>query len=104
MYNDRFMAEAIIEANFGVIKRDGGPFGSVVVKDGKVVGRGHNEVLKNEDPTCHGEIQAIRDACNKLDTFDLSGWECQTRRLSIVVCAYTHVCGHESTKCIMGVR
>ena len=53
MYNDRFMAEAITEANFGVIKRYGGPFGSVVVKDGKFVGRGHNEVLKNEDPTCH---------------------------------------------------
>jgi len=53
MYNDRFMAEAIIEANLGVTRRDGGPFGSVVVKDGKVVGRGHNEVLKNEDPTCH---------------------------------------------------
>lgn len=88
MYNDRFMAEAIIEANLGVIRRDGGPFGSVVVKDGKVVGRGHNEVLKNEDPTCHGEIQAIRDACNKLDTFDLSGCELYTTSEPCGMCLY----------------
>ena len=43
-----------------------------------IVGRGHNEVLKNNDPTCHGEIQAIRDACRNLGTYDLSGCELYT--------------------------
>ena len=51
---------------------------AVVVKDGVIVGRGHNEVLKHNDPTCHGEIQAIRDACRSLGTYDLSGCELYT--------------------------
>jgi len=70
---DKFMQLAIDEARKGIHERHGGPFGSVIVKDGQVVGRGHNRVVKNNDPTCHGEIAAIRDACSKLDTFDLSG-------------------------------
>ncbi len=51
----------------------GGPFGAVIVKDGKVIGKGSNHVLKNNDPTAHAEIQAIRDACKNLGTYDLSG-------------------------------
>lgn len=67
------MKEAISEAYDGINNGDGGPFGSVIVKDGKIVGRGHNRVVKNQDPTCHGEIEAIHDACKNLGTFDLSG-------------------------------
>ena len=67
------MDEAIKEANHGISHNEGGPFGTVIVKDGKIVGRGHNEVIKNNDPTCHGEMMAIRDACKNLNTFDLSG-------------------------------
>lgn len=67
------MKEAISEAYNGINNGDGGPFGSVIVKDGKIVGRGHNRVVKNQDPTCHGEIEAIHDACKNLGTFDLSG-------------------------------
>ncbi len=67
------MEQAIEEAEKGILKGEGGPFGSVVVKDGQVIGRGHNQVIKNNDPTCHGEIMAIRDACKNLKTFDLSG-------------------------------
>ena len=68
-----FMKEAIKEAYIGIRKKEGGPFGCVIVKDGKIVGNGHNRVLLKKDPTCHGEIEAIRDACKNLNTHDLSG-------------------------------
>lgn len=68
-----FMQEAIDEACIGIINKHGGPFGTVIVKDGLVVGRGHNVVLKANDPTAHGEISAIRDACANLNTYDLDG-------------------------------
>ena len=72
------MQMAIDEARKGIRRQHGGPFGSVIVKDGKVVGKGHNRVLKNNDPTCHGEISAIRDACDNLGTYDLTGCELYT--------------------------
>ena len=53
----------------------GGPFGAVVYKDGRVVGKGVNRVVGNNDPTAHAEIEAIRDACAYLRAFDLSGCE-----------------------------
>ena len=73
-----FMSEAINEARKGIHRGEGGPFGSVVVKDGRIVGRGHNMVVANNDPTAHGEISAIRDACNNLNTFSLEGCELYT--------------------------
>ena len=75
---DKFMRMAIEEAASGIRRGHGGPFGSIIVKDGIVVGRGHNRVVKNNDPTCHGEIAAIRDACENMNTFDLSGCEIYT--------------------------
>ena len=75
---NKFMKYAIKEAKKGITKGDGGPFGAVVVKDGKVVGRGHNQVIKNNDATCHGEMMAIRNASKNLGTFDLSGCEIYT--------------------------
>ena len=68
-----FMSEAVKEAQIGIRARHGGPFGCVVVKNGQIVGRGHNQVIGNQDATCHGEMQAIRDASKNLKTFDLSG-------------------------------
>ena len=56
----------------------GGPFGACIVKDGKVIGRGSNHVLKNNDPTAHAEVMAIRDACKNINTYDLSGCELYT--------------------------
>ena len=53
----------------------GGPFGAVVYKNGKIVGKGVNRVVGNNDPTAHAEIQAIRNACQNLKTFDLTGCE-----------------------------
>ncbi len=75
---NRFMKAAILEAKKGITSGHGGPFGSVIVKDGKIVAKGHNEVIKNQDATCHGEMMAIRKASKKLKTFDLSGCELYT--------------------------
>ena len=75
---NRFMEMAIREAREGILNGHGGPFGTVIVKDGEVVGRGHNCVLRDNDATCHGEVAAIRDAGRRLGTFDLSGCELYT--------------------------
>ena len=68
----KFMAKAI-ELSINSANTIGGPFGSVIVKDNKIIAEGSNKVTMNNDPTAHGEIVAIRDACQKLNTFDLSG-------------------------------
>ena len=73
-----FMKLAVEEAEKGIASNEGGPFGCVIVKNGEVVGKGHNQVVKNNDPTCHGEMMAIRDACRKTGNFDLSGCELYT--------------------------
>ena len=75
---NKFMKLAVDEARKGINARHGGPFGSVIVRDGAVVGSGHNEVIKQSDPTCHGEMMAIRNACKKLGSHDLSGCELYT--------------------------
>lgn len=82
-----FMKAAISEAYDGINNSHGGPFGSVVVKEGKIIGRGHNSVLLLKDPTCHGEIMAIKDACKKLDTYDLKGCELYTTAEPCPMCA-----------------
>jgi len=78
MYQKEFMEIAISEARNGFLNGDGGPFGAVIVKDDEVVASGHNQVLKNNDSTCHGEIDAIRKAEQKLQTYDLSGCQIYT--------------------------
>lgn len=57
---------------------DGGPFGAVVVRGGEIIGEGWNRVLRDKDPTAHGEISAIRDACSRIDDFSLEGCEIHT--------------------------
>lgn len=81
-----YMNEAIKEAYKGIQQQAGGPFGCVIVKDGRIVGRGHNQVLKDHDPTCHGEMVAIRDACKNLGTHDLSGCELYTTAYPCPMC------------------
>lgn len=68
-----FMDMAIEEARQGIHQAHGGPFGSVIVRDGKVIGKGHNMVLAQHDPTAHGEITAIRQTTKELGSHDLSG-------------------------------
>lgn len=87
MTRNEFMTEAIKEAYLGIKNKEGGPFGCVIVKDGKIIGRGHNQVIKNNDCTCHGEIQAIRDASKKLGNFDLSGCELYTTAQACPMCS-----------------
>ena len=67
------MSRAIELARAGVEQNAGGPFGCVVVKDGRVIGEGNNRVTSTNDPTAHAEIIAIRRACNSLNTFQLDG-------------------------------
>ncbi len=73
-----FMKEAIKLSVDNVVNGTGGPFGAVVVKDGKIVGRGYNQVTTINDPTAHAEVMAIRDACKNLDSFQLDGCEIYT--------------------------
>lgn len=73
MNHQEFMQIAAEESEINLLTNEGGPFGAIIVKDGKIIGRGHNQVLVNHDPTCHGEMQAIRDACRNLGTHDLTG-------------------------------
>jgi len=68
-----FMARAIELAREGADRNDGGPFGCVIVKNGLVVGEGCNRVTSTNDPTAHAEIVAIRDACQRLNSFQLEG-------------------------------
>ncbi len=75
---NKYMRMAINEAKKGIKEGHGGPFGAVIVKDNKVVAKGHNLVLKTNDPTNHGEMMAIHKACKKLQTYDLSGCEIYT--------------------------
>ena len=69
----KFMLEAIEESIKGIEGNEGGPFGAVVVKDGKIIGRGHNRVTSTNDPTAHAEIIAIREACKNMNSFQLNG-------------------------------
>jgi len=66
-----FMLRAIQLAEKGMENGSGGPFGAVVVKDGKIIGEGYNSVISLSDPTAHAEVLAIREACRNLNSFQL---------------------------------
>lgn len=67
-----FLARAIALGRTGMQQNAGGPFGAVVVKDGRIIGEGYNQVTSTNDPTAHAEVLAIRNACHFLQTFSLS--------------------------------
>ena len=67
-----------IELSIESVKKNGGPFSSIIVKDNKIIAEGSNKVTSSNDPTAHGEIVAIRDACKELNTFSLAGCELYT--------------------------
>ena len=71
---NKFMLRAIA-LSIESVKTGGGPFGSIIVKDDKIISEGFNKVTSTNDPTAHGEIVAIRDACKKLNNFNLKGSE-----------------------------
>lgn len=70
-----FMREAIRLSITRMRRGQGGPFGAVIVRDGRIVGRGWNQVTSANDPTAHAEVVAIRDACRRLKTHELAGCE-----------------------------
>jgi guanine deaminase len=91
MYDEKFMRRAI-ELSAQALDQPGAkPFGAVVVIDGKIVGEGLNLSAKNYDPTSHGEVEAVRDACRNLETTDLSGAELYTSCEPCSVCVATMV-------------
>ena len=71
---NEFMKRAI-ELSIKSVNNGGGPFGSIIVKGDKIIAEGSNKVTSNNDPTAHGEIVAIREACKKLNNFSLNGCE-----------------------------
>ncbi len=73
-----FMKRAIELSLINVASGNGGPFGAVIVQDGKIVGEGWNQVTACNDPTAHAEVEAIRNACKYISNFDLSGAEIYT--------------------------
>lgn len=75
---EKFMKEAISLSEKSVQDNEGGPFGCIIVKDNKIIGRGHNKVISTNDPTAHAEVIAIREACKNLGTFQLDGCEIYT--------------------------
>lgn len=83
---NEYMKVANDLAKENLTTNNGGPFGACVVKDGKIIGKGSNQVIKSNDPTMHAEIVAIREACNTLNTYDLSGCEIYTTCFPCPMC------------------
>ncbi len=75
---NEFMLEAVKLSKENMDANLGGPFGAVIVKDGKIIGRGANRVTTSNDPTAHAEVVAIRDACSNIGDFSLAGCEIYT--------------------------
>lgn len=75
---ENFMREAIRLSIDNMRAGNGGPFGAIIVKDGKIISRGYNKVTSTNDPTAHAEVVAIREACKTLNSFQLAGCEIYT--------------------------
>jgi guanine deaminase len=86
MYETKYMRRVLELAQWGMDTGHGGPFGSVIVKDGEIVGEAHNEVLSSNDPTAHAELLAVRRASARLKTFNLSGCELYTNGAPCCMC------------------
>ncbi|MBR4492468.1 MAG: nucleoside deaminase, partial [Bacteroidales bacterium] len=86
MNRHEFMQAAIETARQGIRDHAGGPFGTVIVKDGCIIAKAHNCVLRDNDPTAHGEITALRDAGRRLGSHDLKGCELYTTGEPCTMC------------------
>ena len=84
-----------IELSIESVNKGGGPFGSVIIKDNKIISEGYNKVTTNNDPTAHGEIVAIREACKKLKNFNLSDCElystCEPCPMCLGACYWSRI-------------
>ena len=92
--NSKFILRAI-ELSINSAKTIGGPFGCVIVKDNQIISEGNNQVTSTNDPTAHGEIVAIREACKKLNTFNLAGCDlyssCEPCPMCLSAIYWSHV-------------
>jgi guanine deaminase len=94
MYQEQFMARAIELSRQALTKPGTEPFGSLIVKNGRIVGEGLNHSVAHFDPTSHGETEAIRDACRNLKTVDLAGCDLYTSCEPCSLCvAAMHIAG-----------
>ena len=94
-FNKEFMERAIaLSRKAAIIEKSGGVFGAVVVKDGKIIAEGYNQVAKTHDPTWHAEMQAIREACKKLGTPHLKGCVLYTSAECCPMCLATTYWAH----------
>lgn len=95
MNHGELMSRAIGLAENNASSVTGGPFGAVIVRDGKVVAEASNTVTVDNDPTAHAEVNAIRKACAVLGTFDLSGCElytsCEPCPMCLAACYWAHI-------------
>jgi tRNA(Arg) A34 adenosine deaminase TadA len=95
--HEDFMRQAIALSREKLGAREGGPFAAIVVKDGRVVGRGWNRVTGTNDPTAHAEILAIRDACETLGDYSLEGaiiyTTCEPCPMCLAACYWARLSG-----------
>ncbi len=95
-----FMDLAVLDAYDGIKANHGGPFGAVIVDENdNIVATGHNCVIKNNDPTAHGEITAIRNACQKLGKYDLKGCKLYTTAYPCPMCLSAIMWANIDTVC-----
>src|SRR5271170_2697524 len=93
--NEEFMHRAIaLSERASIIEKTGGVYGAVVVKDGKIISEGYNQVIKHHDPTWHAEMQAIREACKKLGSPHLDGCVLYTSAECCPMCLATAYWAH----------
>ena len=92
--NNSFMLRAI-ELSINSANKDGGPFGCIIVKNNKIIAEGSNKVTALNDPTAHAEIVAIREACKKLNVFNLSGCDlyssCEPCPMCLAAIYWSHI-------------
>lgn len=94
-FDKQFMDRAIELSRIGsIVEKTGGAFGAVIVKDGKIIAEGYNQVIKHNDPTWHAEVQAIREACKKLGTPHLKGCVLYTSSECCPMCLATAYWAH----------
>lgn len=95
MKDDKYWMDKAIDAAEKSAKSGGGPFGCVIVKDGRIVASTSNSVTKDNDPTAHAEINAIRTACRSLGTFVLEGCtlytSCEPCPMCLAACYWAHI-------------
>jgi tRNA(Arg) A34 adenosine deaminase TadA len=102
--NHEYFMDVALEQARAELGKGGRPIGSVIVKDGKIVGQGINTVVADKNPSAHAEVEAIRDACSKLGTLDLSGSTLYTTMEPCPACLATAILEAKIKRVVLGGR